>query len=214
MAKRKRALVVGALGVTGRNLVRHLGTLEDWDILALSRRAPDFDTRATFVSVDLLDRKACTEKLGTSSGITHVFFCAYSSGANEFDAVEINLRLLMNVVESIESAALERVVLVEGAKWYGAHLGPYRTPAKEGDARHMPPNFYYDQEDYVRERAACGGWTWASVRPSGICGFATGNPMNLSTALAVYCVISKDDRRRRGRSRQDQPSDAPASPRP
>lgn len=24
-----------------------------------------------------------------------------------------------------------KVVLVEGAKYYGAHLGPYKTPAKE-----------------------------------------------------------------------------------
>ncbi len=185
MPKRKTALVAGALGLTGRNLVRHLETLEEWDIVAVSRRAPDFETRANFVSVDLRDRDACSEKLKTLSGISHVFFCAYSPGANEFGAVEINLRLLTNVVESSESAALERVVLVEGAKWYGAHLGPIARRPKESDERHMPPNFYYDQEDYLRERARRGGWTWTSVRPSGICGFATGNPMNLSTALAV-----------------------------
>jgi hypothetical protein len=38
---------------------------------------------------------------------------------------------------------------VHGAKWYGMHIGPYRTPAREGDPRHMPPNFYYDQQDLV-----------------------------------------------------------------
>ena len=29
--------------------------------------------------------------------------------------------------------SIPEVVLHEGAKYYGAHLGPYKTPAKEGD---------------------------------------------------------------------------------
>src|SRR5450755_3207040 len=164
-----------ALGITGRNLVQHLDTLDPWDVVALWRRSPDFATRATFLSVDLLDRQACATALSAIRGIAHVFFCAYSPGVDEFASVEINLRLLVNLIESLESNGFERLVLVEGAKWYGAHLGPYRTPAKEADPRHLPPNFYYDQEDYVRERAALAGWTWAAIRPSGICGFASGN---------------------------------------
>jgi nucleoside-diphosphate-sugar epimerase len=192
MAKRNVALVAGALGITGRNLVRYLDTLEQWDVVALSRRSPDFATRATFLSLDLLYQQACKTALRAVRGITHVFFCAYSPGVDEFASVEINLRLLTNLVESLELHALARLVLVEGAKWNGAHLGPYRTPAKEADPRHLPPNFYCDQEDYVRARATEDGWTWAAVRPSGICGFSSGNPMNLSTALAVYCVISKE----------------------
>jgi nucleoside-diphosphate-sugar epimerase len=192
MAKQNVALVAGALGITGRNLVRHLDSLEEWDVVAISRRPLDFPTRAKFLSVDLVDREACEGALRAVRGISHVFFCAYSAGDDEFASVETNLRLLVNLVESLDSDTLERLVLVEGAKWYGAHLGPYRTPAKEDDPRHLPPNFYYDQEDYVRERATRGGWTWAAVRPSGICGFASGNPMNLSTALAVYCVLSKE----------------------
>ncbi|WP_211230292.1 NAD-dependent epimerase/dehydratase family protein [Inquilinus limosus] len=35
---RKVALVVGAQGVIGRNLVQHLATLEDWNVIGLSRR--------------------------------------------------------------------------------------------------------------------------------------------------------------------------------
>ena len=48
--------------------------------------------------------------------------------------------------------ASQHVHLVEGGKWYGQHLGAYPTPAKEDDERHMPPNFYYDQEDLLRSR--------------------------------------------------------------
>lgn len=35
---KKVALVVGAQGVIGRNLVDHLATLDDWEIVGLSRR--------------------------------------------------------------------------------------------------------------------------------------------------------------------------------
>ena len=62
MANRK-ALVAGGLGIVGRALVEYLETLDDWDIVALSRRKPDFDTRATFIPVDLTDRAACEAAL-------------------------------------------------------------------------------------------------------------------------------------------------------
>jgi len=190
---KKKALVAGALGITGRNLVKHLSGLEDWGVVALSRRAPEFKTRVPFLSVDLLSRSDCDEKLRALSDVTHVFFAAYTERQTEAEQVIANLALLRNLTETIESVApIERMVLVEGAKYYGAHLGPYKTPAKESDPRHMPPNFYYDQEDYLIEKAAEGRWTWAALRPSGICGFAVGNPMNISMVLAVYATISKE----------------------
>ena len=37
----KVALVVGASGVVGRNLLQHLLTLDGWSVIALSRRDPD-----------------------------------------------------------------------------------------------------------------------------------------------------------------------------
>jgi len=36
----KKALVAGALGVTGRTLVNHLTSLGDWEVIGLSRRSP------------------------------------------------------------------------------------------------------------------------------------------------------------------------------
>ena len=44
---------------------------------------------------------------------------------------------------------LRRVVLVTGTKYYGSHLGPFKTPARESDPRHMPPNYYFDQIDWL-----------------------------------------------------------------
>ena len=58
-----KALVVGALGVVGRANVEYLTTLPDWSVVALSRRAPDFDTRAQFISCDVTDRNALRSAL-------------------------------------------------------------------------------------------------------------------------------------------------------
>ena len=80
---------------------------------------------------------------------------------------------------------------MQGTKWYGSHLGPFKTPAREDDPRHMPPNFYYDQQDLVSARQRGRRWTWSAARPHAICGFATGNPMNLAMVIAVYAAISK-----------------------
>lgn len=38
----KKALIVGPFGVIGRNLVHYLSKQQDWDIVGLSRRSPDF----------------------------------------------------------------------------------------------------------------------------------------------------------------------------
>ncbi len=53
---RKKALVVGALGVIGRRLIQHLEEAGGWEIVGLSRRIPDFPSKASYISVDLLDR--------------------------------------------------------------------------------------------------------------------------------------------------------------
>jgi nucleoside-diphosphate-sugar epimerase len=102
--------------------------------------------------------------------------------------------MLRHTVEAVErsSAALRKVVLLEGAKYYGAHFGPYKTPAKETDPRQMPPNFYYDQEDYLKARSLGKSWSWTALRPSCICGFAVGNPMNMATVIAVYASLCKE----------------------
>ncbi len=48
--------------------------------------------------------------------------------------------MLVNSVSAIERTApgLERVVLVTGTKYYGSHLGPFKTPAREDDPRQAP----------------------------------------------------------------------------
>jgi nucleoside-diphosphate-sugar epimerase len=191
---KKKALVAGALGVTGRSLIHHLDTLKEWEVVGISRRSPDFATQAKFISLDLLDRQNCEKHIDAFSDISHLLFTAYIPARSTLEELNANLTMLKNIVEVVEKASsrLQRVVLVEGIKYYGAHLGPFKTPAKETDPRHMPPNFYYDQEDFLKEQSANKQWGWSALRPSSICGLAIGNPMNLLNAIAVYASISKE----------------------
>jgi len=190
----QKALVAGALGVTGRTLVNHLVSLRDWNVIGLSRRRPEFTSPAAFISVDLLNRAEVESKLKGLDDVTHLFYAALQPAATFAAEVASNLAMLINTVETVAQASkrLRKVVLIEGAKYYGAHLGPYKTPAKETDPRHMPPNFYYDQEDYLKQRAQGGPWSWTALRPSCICGFAVGNPMNMATVIAVYAALCKE----------------------
>jgi nucleoside-diphosphate-sugar epimerase len=144
----RTAVIVGALGVIGRNLLHHLEADADWRIIGLSRRAPDFTTRARFISVDLLDREQTLAKLSSLREATHVFYCAFQARSSWAEHNAPNLAMLVNAVDAIDAASsqLQHVHLVEGTKFYGTHLGPFKTPAREDDTPHMLPNFYYDQE--------------------------------------------------------------------
>src|SRR5262249_53167130 len=142
----------------------------------------------------LLDGADVERHLAEFRDATHVFFTALQMRPSPFEEVELNLTMLRNLVQAVErsSGRLRKVLLMEGAKYYGAHLGPYKTPAREHDPRPPPPNFYYDQEDYLKERSAGRGWSWAALRPSCICGFAVGNPMNMATVIAVYAALCRE----------------------
>ena len=191
---RKIALVAGATGVVGRTLVKHLLALPDWDVIAVSRRKPDLPGNYRHLALDLMDRAQCDHILSQHSAVTHIFYAAYVERPTWAELVAPNVTMLVNTVEPLARAAssLQHVHVVHGTKWYGSHLGPFKTPAKENDPRHMPPNFYYDQQDWLAQAQRGKRWTWSTCRPHAICGFAVGNPMNLSTVIAVYAAVCKE----------------------
>lgn len=191
---KKTALIAGTTGVVGRALLEHLETDTDWDIVALSRRPPDFPTRARFISVDLANRSDAAAKLADLRNISHVFYAAYTPANSLAEEAVLNAAMfetLLGEVEKQSPAGLAHVHLVHGSKWYGNHLGPYKTPAREDDPGHMPPNFYFDQQAHVIERQQGRSWTWSISRPHGICGLAIGSSLSQLTALAVYASIAK-----------------------
>jgi nucleoside-diphosphate-sugar epimerase len=198
MAERKEAVVVGALGVIGRYIVERLLKEDDWSVVGVSRRSADAAPRYRHVSIDLLDPRGAAAGLGDLSDTTHIFYAAFqpSSGAAGGYASNIgpNRDMLVNAVTAIDavSRGLRRVVLVTGTKYYGSHLGPFKTPAREGDPRHMPPNYYFDQIDWLTAFQRGRGWDFVELRPQTLCGFAPGTPMSLAPAIAVYAAISKE----------------------
>lgn len=189
----KHALIAGALGVTGRALVEHLDKDPDWSVVALSRRAPDFETTARFLSVDLRDADATARELADLTDITHVFFTAYSPDPDIAAEIPVNVGMLENLMNAIEPVAgdLQHVQLMHGAKWYGTFLGQYRTPAREDDPRPPVTHFYHAQQDWLEARQAGKSWTWSTLRPHGVWGFSTGSAMNLLTGIACYGALSR-----------------------
>jgi nucleoside-diphosphate-sugar epimerase len=192
--RKKTALVVGAQGVIGRNLISHLETLGDWDVIGLSRRGGQSTGNTRYLSVDLLDADQCRAKLSELTHVTHIFYAAYQDKPTWAELVPPNLAMLVNVVESVEPIArgLRHISLMQGYKVYGAHLGPFKTPARETDANHMPPEFNVDQQNFLEHRQAGKAWSWSALRPSVVCGFALGNPMNLMMVIGVYAAMSRE----------------------
>lgn len=186
---RGKAVVVGATGTIGTRLVDHL-LAGGWQVVGLCRTPPE-GGGAAYMSVDLLDESDCRAKLGGVRDASHLFYAARAQhGEGGEESVADNMAMLRNVVEALEGGALSHVHLVHGGKYYGLHLGPYKTPAKEDDPRHMPPDFYYDQQDYVAARA--GPWTWTISRPPLVYDFAPGRARNLISVIAVYAAISRE----------------------
>ena len=188
------ALIVGALGVTGRALLTHLEDQPDWEIIAVSRRAPDLPTRARFISADLTDAADCRAKLGGLSDVSHIFYTAYSKQPSVPAEIPVNLGMLENMLDAVEPIAtgLQHVQLMLGAKWYGTYLGSYKTPAREDDPRPLPKNFYHAQQDWLEIRQTGKAWNWSALRPHGVWGFSVGSAMNLLTGIACYAAISKE----------------------
>jgi nucleoside-diphosphate-sugar epimerase len=196
----KKILVVGALGTVGRSALEHFEALPDWDVVGVSRRKPDFDTRAQWLSVDLRNAEDCRTKFSEVSGITHIAYAAVyekpeiTKGWAEQDHVRINLEMLQNVVRNIERPEhdLRHISIMQGTKAYGAHLGPFRMPARESDPRYMPPNFYYNQMDWLAEQQNGKDWHWTVLRPQVVCGLALGSPLNVVSAIGVFAAISRE----------------------
>jgi nucleoside-diphosphate-sugar epimerase len=191
---RRTALVVGARGVIGGNLINHLEHEGGWKVVGLSRRGGADTGAVRHVPVDLLDAEDTRTKLADMNDVTHVFYAAYQDRPTWSQLVAPNVEMLTNVVDAIEpvAPALEHISLMQGYKVYGAHLGPFATPAKESDPPHMPPEFNVDQQQFLERRQEGASWSWSALRPSVVAGVGLGNPMNLAMVIAVYASMSKE----------------------
>jgi nucleoside-diphosphate-sugar epimerase len=191
---RKTVLVAGAQGVIGRAAAEHFSKDAGTTVYGISRRPVEGLDNVRAITADLLDPADTAKKLARLSDVTHVVFGAYVEKPMPTERSAVNVALLANLMDAVEAVApgLRHVTLYQGGKAYGADLGPFKTPAREDDPRLMPPNFYYDQEDHLRARQRGKGWNFSVLRPEAVCGYAVGNPMNLTMVIAVYAAISKE----------------------
>jgi nucleoside-diphosphate-sugar epimerase len=191
MGTGKVGMVIGVSGVTGTPLAEQLAQA-GWKVYGVSRRAPQLrgGPYAQFhhVPVDLTDGIAARMALAACSDVTHVFHCANDPRP------ETRLGMIGNTIDVIEAVApnFSNINLLQGTKYYGSYLGPFKTPAKETDPRVAGGDFYYSEEDLVTGRQKGKRWTWTGVRPQAVCGYAAGNPVNLATVLAIYASIVRE----------------------
>lgn len=189
----KIALIAGAGGAASKRLIETLLADPGWSVLALARTPRRSAGRLTCIAADLFDREACAYALAPHRGVTHLFYTARAKhGETGVESVGDNVAMLRNVLDAAETAAsgLEHVHLVQGTKYYGMHLGPFRTPAREDDPRPQVPNFYYDQQDLLAERAR--GWAWSASRPTFIYDFAPERARNAVTVIGAYAAICRE----------------------
>lgn len=198
------ALIVGATGVIGEAALARFATSKDWDAIALSRRKPEPVANGNFLhyALDLTDAAACRNLCKDLPKVTHVIYAAVSeqpglvSGWRDQQQMQINLRMLTNLIEPLCEAApsLQHVTLLQGAKAYGAHAGHRPAlPARESAPRVQHENFYWLQEDYLRDKAQEAGFNWTIFRPQVVVGATWGAAMNPMLAFAAYAAIRQEE---------------------
>ena len=190
-------LITGASGVVGYAALKHFAERGDCRVTAVSRRPPLETFGAQFRSLDLTDASACGSLAAELGDVTHLVYAALYekpglySGWLEADQIETNRRMLENLFEPLArtAAGLRHVTLLQGTKAYGAHVEPMPVPGRERNPRHNHENFYWLQEDYLRDRQVGAEWALTIVRPQVIYGEAQGGNMNALPALGVYAAL-------------------------
>ena len=190
------ALVVGASGIVGNNLARHLHS-QGWEVHGLARRPAAIDGVKPVVA-DLLDPASLQQALADLRP-SHVFVSSWLRQNTEAENIKVNSAMVRNLLDALSPGkSVKHVALVTGLKHY---LGPFEsygkgvlpaTPFREEQPRLDVDNFYYAQEDEVFAAARRDGFGWSVHRPHTIIGYAVGNAMNMGVTLAVYATICRE----------------------
>jgi nucleoside-diphosphate-sugar epimerase len=191
----KVALIAGAGGAASKRLIEALLADPAWSVIGLARTPRKSVERLRWIAADLFDREACHRALAEQHAVTHIFYTARAKhGETGVESVPDNVAMLRNVLDAVEPVAtgLEHVHLVQGTKYYGMHLGPFRTPAREDDPRPDYPNFYYDQQDLLAKRAHSRTWAWSASRPTFIYDFAPERARNAVAVIGAYAALCRE----------------------
>jgi len=189
----KTALVAGASGLIGRRVVEHLLAAGGWNVIGLARSQRS-SPGMRWIAVDLNDPADCVRKLGTLTEVTHIFYAArYDHPEGVRESVEINAAMLANVVNAVEpKSSLQHVHAVHGSKYYGTQLGPVPVPLTEESPRANNRNFYFVQEDFLREQSRGKQWSYSTSRPHSFCDPAVDYARSASMVIAVYAAVQHE----------------------
>jgi nucleoside-diphosphate-sugar epimerase len=200
----KKILIVGASGLVGTAAVKLFASLDDWEVVAVSRRAPFVPLgKARHIPVDLLDSAQCRAVFNAMPDVTHVAYTAVNEQEGNMvagwqDPVQAakNLAMLTNMLDPLLEAAtgFRHISLMHGMKAYGSHLWDrvMPIPFRESLPRIPHENFYYRQEDYLAAKQAGQDWSWTVLRTAMIAGDAIGSNMNSYLVLAVFAALRKE----------------------
>lgn len=190
VARHGTALVAGAAGIIGDAVIRELDG-NGWTVRGLSRRP--LRGHAS-IRADLTDADATAAALRDAKDTTHLFYAALAPDPDLGTEATRNAAMLGNLLDGLEAAGapLQRVIIYQGFKIYGIHLGAkVGTPARESDPPHMPPNLYMAQEAALRARAERSAWDYVALRPDVVVGDIWGNPMNIALVVGAFAEISR-----------------------
>ena len=206
----KTVLVAGATGLVGYACMKHFAAQPGCEVIALSRRQPDYLYGARWFPADLADAAQCAALAPQLANVTHLVYAALHerpglvAGWREDEQIRLNEAMLRNLFEPLERAApnFAHMALLQGTKAYGVHVRPLTVPARENRSEmHEQPNFYWNQERFIRERQRGKAWRWSILRPVLIVGDSVGSAMNVIPALGVYAAMM----RRAGKTALDYP---------
>lgn len=193
MTATRSLLIVGASGAAATRVMERALAAPGLAVTGLSRRRPA--GAGDWIEADLTDAPGLRAALATRPDLTHIVYASRAPhGETGVEDVPANVAMLRNLLDAAE-ASLPRfthIHMIHGGKWYGLHIGTFRTPAREDDPRHMPPNFYYDQQDMVAARQAGQGWTWSASRPNFVLDVAPGRARNMVSTLGAYAAICRE----------------------
>src|SRR6267154_2763441 len=197
----KKVVVAGATGLVGNAALRHFGAMGGCEVVALSRRKPRELYGARHVPIDLTAAAQCAQAAPELQGATHLVYAALYEAPNLIDGwrdpnqIRTNDLMLRNLMAAIEPVApqLRHVALLQGTKAYGVHVRPLVVPAREGRSEmYQQPNFYWAQENFLRELQQGKNWYWSILRPVLIVGETIGGAMDLIPPLGVYAAILRE----------------------
>jgi nucleoside-diphosphate-sugar epimerase len=188
----------------GNAALRHFGASDGCEVVALSRRKPRELYGARHVPIDLTAAAQCVQAAPELQGATHLVYAALYEAPNLIDGwrdpnqIRTNDLMLRNLMAALEPVApqLRHVALLQGTKAYGVHVRPLIVPAREGRSEmYEQPNFYWAQENFLRELQQGKAWHWSILRPVLIVGLAMGGAMDLIPPLGVYAAMLREQGR-------------------